>query len=144
MQRSTPLDMQAGWPPPEMSRRRGRPVAVRKAALALASLVVAFVLGFALLLLVTPSVANARQLAQAFDQAHGAPYPGVVAPARFSTALQATEDHRFASEPGVDPFGAARVLYGVLRGRSDQGGSTLYQQLAKMLYTPAQAGLGRC
>jgi len=142
MQRSTPLDMQAGWPPRETGRGRGLPVAVRKAVLALASLVVAFALGFALLLLVTPSVANARQLAQAFDHAHGAPYPGVATPARFSTALQATEDHRFASEPGVDPFGAGRSIYGILRGRGDQGGSTLYQQLAKMLYTPAQAGLG--
>ena len=140
MQRSMPLDMQAGWPPRETGRRR-LSIIVRKAVLALASLVVAGALGFAMLLLVTPSVANARQLAQAFDHAHGAPYPGVATPARFSTALEATEDHRFASEPGIDPMGLSRVVTSVLTGKGDRGGSTLYQQLAKMLYTPGQSGL---
>jgi penicillin-binding protein 1A len=140
MQRSIALDTQAGWPTPEARRRGGLRVAVRKALLALVSLVVAGAIGFAVLLLVTPSVANAGQLARAFDQSHGAPYPGAAAPARFSAALEATEDHRFASEPGIDPIGLGRVIYGVLRGRGDQGGATLYQQLAKMLYTPGQTG----
>jgi penicillin-binding protein 1A len=141
MQPSIPLDMQAGWPPRETGRRRGLGNIVRKVALALVLLVVAGALGFAVLLLVTPSVANARQLAQAFDNAHGAPYPGVAAPARFSKALEATEDHRFASEPGIDPVGLSRVAYSLVTGKGDQGGSTLYQQLAKMLYTPGQSGL---
>lgn len=135
------LDMQAGWPPRDTGRRRRAGVAFRKAVLALISLVVAGALGFAVLLLITPSVANAGQLARAFDQAHGAPYPGAAAPARFTAALQATEDHRFATEPGIDPVGIGRVAYSVLRGRGDPGGATLYQQLAKMLYTPGQAGL---
>jgi membrane peptidoglycan carboxypeptidase len=141
MQRSMPLDPPAGWSPREIGRRRGLGVAVRRAVLALIALALAGALCFVLLLLVTPSVANARQLAQAFDRSHGAPYPGVAAPARFSAALEATEDHRFASEPGIDVFGAGRFLYSALRGRGDQGGSTLYQQLAKMLYTPEQTGL---
>jgi membrane peptidoglycan carboxypeptidase len=141
MQRSMPLDMQADWPLREPRRRRGLRVVFRRAVLAVISLAAVGAVAFGLLLLVTPSVANARQLAQAFDRSHGAPYPGVAAPARFSVALEATEDHRFATEPGIDPFGAGRFLYGALRGRGDQGGSTLYQQLAKMLYTPGQAGL---
>jgi membrane peptidoglycan carboxypeptidase len=141
MQRSTPLDMQAGWPPREARRRRGLRFAVRRAVQALVSLVVVCAIAFGVLLLLTPSVGNAGQLARAFDQAHGAPYPGVAAPARFSAALEATEDHRFATEPGIDPIGIGRVLYSLLRGRGDQGGATLYQQLAKMLYTPGQAGL---
>jgi penicillin-binding protein 1A len=136
-----PLDMQAGWPLREKGRRRGLGIVVRKVALALGSLVVAGTLVFAVLLLVTPSVANARELARAFDQAHGAPYPGAAAPARFAAALEATEDHRFGSEPGIDPAGLSRVAYSVLTGKGDQGGSTLYQQLAKMLYTPGQSGL---
>ena len=135
------LDTQAGWPPRVARRRRGLRVAIRRVFLALVSLVVVCAIGFGVLLLVTPSVANARQLAQAFDRSHGAPYPGVAAPARFSTALEATEDHRFASEPGIDVIGLGRVIYGVLRGQGDQGGSTLYQQLAKQLYTPGQTGL---
>jgi membrane peptidoglycan carboxypeptidase len=141
MQRSIPLDMQAGWPLRERRRARGLRVAVRRAFLALISLVIICALGFAALLIFTPSVGNARQIARAYDRAHGAPYPGAAAPARFSTALEATEDHRFATEPGIDLFGAARFIYGVLRGQGDQGGSTLYQQLAKMLYTPGDAGL---
>jgi len=141
MQRSMPLDMQAGWPPREARRRPGVRVAVRRVFLTLISLVVICAIAFGVLLAVTPSVSNARQLAQGFDQVHGAPYPGAAAPARFSAALEATEDHRFASEPGIDPIGVLRVAYGYLRGQGDQGGATLYQQLAKMLYTPGQAGL---
>ena len=98
-------------------------------------------LGFALLLLVTPSAGNARQLAQAIDRDHSAPYPGAAAPARIAAALEATEDHRFASEPGIDPVAFPRIVYGAVTGSGDQGGATLYQQLAKMLYTPGQDGL---
>jgi membrane peptidoglycan carboxypeptidase len=78
---------------------------------------------FGVLLLVTPSVGNARQLAQGITREHHVPYPGPVVPAKFAAALEATEDHRFNSEP-------------------DQGGATLYVQLAKMLYTPGDSSLG--
>ncbi len=115
--------------------------AVRKILLGLVAVVLACALGLGILLLVTPSVANARQLAQGIDRAHGAPYPGIAVPARFAAALEATEDHRFASEPGVDPVAVGRVLFGALTGKGDEGGATLYQQLAKMLYTPGQSGL---
>jgi membrane peptidoglycan carboxypeptidase len=141
MQRSIPLDMQAGWPPRDARRRPGLRLFFRRALLVLICLLLVCALGLAGLLLLTPSVGNARQLAEAFDHAQSAPYPGVAAPPRFSAALEATEDHRFATEPGIDLFGAARFLYGVLRGQGDQGGSTLYQQLAKMIYTPDQSGL---
>lgn len=107
-----------------------------------AALLVACVVAFGMLLLVTPSVGNARQLASAFDRAHRAEYPGVVVPYRFARSLEATEDHRFNSEPGIDPLAVGRVTYGYVTGRGDQGGATLYQQLAKMLYTPAQTGFG--
>jgi membrane peptidoglycan carboxypeptidase len=138
-QRSTPWQM-----PPDRPSDRGRrsrlAIVVRKVLLGCVAFILACVLGFGILLLVTPSVGNARQLAAAIDRAHGAPYPGVAAPARFAAALEATEDHRFASEPGVDPVAVARILYGTLARRGDQGGATLYQQLAKMLYTPGQSG----
>lgn len=144
MQRSTqrpmPWETQPGRPP-QRGRRRRLGVVVRKVLLGCVALVLVCALGFGILLLVAPSVGNARQLAQAIDQAHGAPYPGVAAPVRFADALEATEDHRFASEPGVDPVAVGRVIYGAIVGRGDQGGATLYQQLAKMLYTPGQSGL---
>ena len=127
---------QAGRP-----RRRLR-TGIRRVVVGIIALGLAAALAFGVLLLVTPSAGNARQLASAFDRAHGAPYPGVVVPHRFATALEATEDHRFASEPGIDPIAVLRVGYGYLSGRVDQGGATLYQQLAKMLYTPGRSSFG--
>ncbi|MGE5137723.1 MAG: biosynthetic peptidoglycan transglycosylase [Gemmatimonadota bacterium] len=107
------------------------------------------VIGFALLgalalgglLLVTPSAGTAEALARAIDQSHHAPFPGPPVAPRFAAALTATEDHRFYSEPGIDPFGVARLVYGTVTRQPDQGGATLYQQLAKMLYTSGAGGL---
>jgi penicillin-binding protein 1A len=122
------------------SRRRLLTVLVRRTLQVCVALLLAFVVAFGTLLQVTPSVGNARQLASAIDRAHRAEYPGVVVPYRFATSLEATEDHRFNSEPGIDPLAIGRVIYGYVTGRGDQGGATLYQQLAKMLYTQAQTG----
>ena len=114
---------------------------LRRALIAILALALVAVLAFATLLLVTPSVSNAPSLAEAFDQAHGAAYPGPLVPSRFADSLVATEDHRFYSEPGFDPIAIGRVIIGRATGQPDQGGATLYQQLAKMLYTQGQAGV---
>jgi penicillin-binding protein 1A len=121
--------------------RRQLVLVARRFALACLTLLLACALAFGLLLVITPATSNAPQLARAIDQRHGAPYPGVAVPYRFAASLEATEDHRFASEPGIDPFAVARVFYSYLSGRGDQGGATLYQQLAKMLYTPGRTGV---
>jgi membrane peptidoglycan carboxypeptidase len=126
---------------PGAARRRAVGQAARRIGVACVAAVLAGALGFGLLMLVTPSSDNARELARNFDEAHNAPYPGVAVPYRFATALEATEDHRFNSEPGVDPYAVLRVMYGAVTRRSDQGGATLYQQLAKMLYTPGSSSL---
>jgi transglycosylase-like protein len=115
---------------------------LRRVLIAVLATALAGVLVLAGLLLVTPSVGSAPSLAEAFDQAHGAPYPGPPVPPRFATALVATEDHRFYSEPGFDPVAIGRVIAGRVTGQPDQGGATLYQQLAKMLYTPGGTGAG--
>jgi membrane peptidoglycan carboxypeptidase len=115
---------------------------LRRVLSAILALALVGVLAFATLLLVTPSVSTAPSLAQAFDRAHGAAYPGPLVPSRFAASLVATEDHRFYSEPGFDPIAIGRVIAGRVTGQPDQGGATLYQQLAKMLYTPGQAGAG--
>jgi len=93
------------------------------------------------LMLVTPSVGDASARAQALDQLHNAAYPGPAVPGRFAAALVSTEDHRFYSEPGIDLYAIARLVAGRLTGRPDQGGATLYQQLAKMLYTSGRSGV---
>ena len=126
------------------SRKTERPLPrwPRRALIVVLAISLAGALAFAGLMLATPSVSTAPQLAQAFDRAHGAPYPGPPVPERFAAALVATEDHRFYSEPGFDPIAMGRVIVGRLTGQPDQGGATLYQQLAKMLYTPAGSGPG--
>jgi membrane peptidoglycan carboxypeptidase len=93
------------------------------------------------LMALTPSVGNARAIAQAQTAARHSGYPGPPVPARFAAALEATEDHRFAEEPGIDPVAVLRFLAGPVISKNDQGGATIYQQLAKMLYTPGQSGL---
>jgi penicillin-binding protein 1A len=113
---------------------------LRRLVGAAVSLAVLGVLAFAGLLLVTPSAGNAQALARAQDQAHHVPYPGPPVPPRFAAALVATEDHRFYSEPGIDVFAIGRVGLSYLTGHGDTGGATLYQQLAKQLYTGGRSG----
>jgi penicillin-binding protein 1A len=91
------------------------------------------------LMLMTPSAGNAHELVQAQDAAHQAAYPGPPVPARFAESLVATEDKRFYSEPGIDLFAVGRVAIGYVTGHGIQGGATLYQQLAKLLYTHGQS-----
>ncbi len=56
-------------------------------------------------------------------------------PAYVPEAAVAIEDHRFWSEPGIDPIGIGRAfMTDVTRGRIVQGGSTITQQVAKNLF----------
>jgi membrane peptidoglycan carboxypeptidase len=114
---------------------------LRGIAVLLIVLVVLAGLAFGSLLLITPSVGNARQLARVQATAHHAVYPGPPVPRRFAASLVATEDHRFYSEPGIDVLAIGRVAESYLTGSGGQGGATLYQQLAKVLYTPGRSGV---
>src|SRR6059036_132978 len=59
-------------------------------------------------------------------------------------AIIATEDRRFYSHWGVDPIGIARaVVKNYRRGRIVEGGSTITQQLAKVLFLTADKSLER-
>ncbi|SHK04705.1 penicillin-binding protein 1A [Hymenobacter psychrotolerans] len=49
-------------------------------------------------------------------------------------ALIATEDARFEEHSGIDPKAMARVAAGIVLGGKNGGGSTLSQQLAKLLF----------
>jgi hypothetical protein len=134
----------AEWPgarggPPGRARRRRRWLP-RIVTIAF-GLVLTGALALGGLFLVTPSVGDAQARAQQLDRRHHVAYPGPAVPARFAASLVSTEDHRFYSEPGIDPFAIGRLVVGRLTGRPDQGGATLYQQLAKMLYTPGRSGI---
>ena len=102
---------------------------------AVAALIGLFLAAVALLYAFTPSAAQATALAEAQAAEHHIGYPGPPVPKYFAQALVATEDHRFYTDPGVDPFALLRVAASWITGHTDGGGSTIDQQLAKNLYT---------
>jgi penicillin-binding protein 1A len=102
--------------------------------------VVVLALAAGALWVATPSASEATQLAAAQAAQHGIAYPGPSVPENFARPLIATEDHRFYSEPGVDLLAVARVVQAKVTNGHDQGGATIEQQLAKLLYTPTETG----
>ena len=74
------------------------------------AIVVIFAAAVGLLFVFTPSASQATALAQAQARAHHIAYPGPPVPPYFAQALVATEDHRFNTDPGVDPLAMARVV----------------------------------
>jgi 1A family penicillin-binding protein len=70
------------------------------------------------------------------------PLPSV--PRTLRDALIATEDKRFYSHYGLDPIGILRALYqNYRRGRFAEGGSTITQQLTKVLFLTPDKSLER-
>jgi membrane peptidoglycan carboxypeptidase len=120
------------------TRRRFR-ITLRVAKVLLA-IVVLLAVAVGLLFVLTPSAGQATALAQAQARERHIAYPGPPVPAYFAQALIATEDHRFNTDPGVDPLAMGRVVISWITGREDQGGSTIDQQLAKNLYTGGHSG----
>lgn len=65
-------------------------------------------------------------------------------PDRIKNAFIAIEDHRFYSHPGVDIIGILRALYKDIMAQSIvEGGSTITQQLSKMLFLKPEKSLSR-
>jgi penicillin-binding protein 1A len=142
-----PLPQQPAQPgrqdrPPARPRPRRRRRYLKRAVIALGSLIVVLALIAGALWLITPSASQATQLAAAEAAQYGIAYPGPNVPPNFARPLVATEDHRFYSEPGVDLLAVGRVVEAKVTGGTDQGGAALEQQLAKRLYTPAETGFG--
>jgi penicillin-binding protein 1A len=70
--------------------------------------------------------------------------PLVQIPKPLRDAVLAVEDSRFYSHWGVDPMGIARAVYqNFRRGRIVEGGSTITQQLAKVLFLTPDKSLDR-
>jgi membrane peptidoglycan carboxypeptidase len=105
--------------------------------------VVVLAAGTGLLYLLTPSAGQATSLAAAQAQEHHIGYPGPPVPRYFAEALVATEDHRFYTDPGVDPVALVRVAASWITGHTDGGGSTIDQQLAKNLYTSGHSSFAQ-
>ncbi len=65
-------------------------------------------------------------------------------PQSLRDAIIATEDKRFYSHSGVDPIGVARAVFqNYRRGRIVEGGSTITQQLTKLLFLTPDKNLER-
>src|SRR3989442_241953 len=65
-------------------------------------------------------------------------------PMALRDAILATEDRRFYSHWGIDPIGIARaVVQNYRRGRIVEGGSTITQQLTKVLFLTPDKSLER-
>jgi membrane peptidoglycan carboxypeptidase len=120
------------------SRRRFR-ITVRIAKILLA-VVLLLAAAVGLLFALTPSAGQATALTRALARERHIGYPGPPVPRYFAQALIATEDHRFNTDPGLDPLAMGRVVINWIIGREDQGGSTIDQQLAKNLYTGGHGG----
>jgi len=65
-------------------------------------------------------------------------------PQSLRDAILATEDRRFYSHWGIDPIGVARaIVQNYRRGRIVEGGSTITQQLSKVLFLTPDKSLER-
>jgi membrane peptidoglycan carboxypeptidase len=133
-----PATASTGRQPPRSTSRARR--YLKRAGITLAVIGAIGAIGVAALWVATPSASEATKLAQGQARQHGIAYPGPRVPANFARPLIATEDKRFYSEPGVDLLAVGRVVWAKLSGGTDQGGATLEQQLAKLLYTPNESG----
>ncbi|MHB1599185.1 MAG: biosynthetic peptidoglycan transglycosylase [Acidimicrobiales bacterium] len=126
-----------------MTGRLARRIVARLLVVSLGVLVLASVATGALLVSV-PSVADAPSLVRAQLARHGARPAKPPPPARVAASIRAVEDHLLGAPPGVDiAYGALRYLWDrVVRDLPDQGGSTIAQQLAKLVYTGPATGIG--
>jgi penicillin-binding protein 1A len=124
---------------PARPRRRGRRFLYR-VTLTVATLAACLLIGFGILLLVTPSAGQATAIAARIAREHHEAYPGPAVPGNFARPLIATEDHRFYSDVGgMDPLALAHVAASAITGGPDEGGATIEVQLAKMLYVGADS-----
>jgi membrane peptidoglycan carboxypeptidase len=82
-----------------------------------------------------PGVGDAARRVAASLRAHGGTVTGVPLPRRIATAIVAVEDERYWRHGAVDPVAIARAAaVGIAHPGRDSGGSTIAQQLAKVLY----------
>jgi penicillin-binding protein 1A len=89
-----------------------------------------------------PGVGDAEARVRAILAAHGDSLEAGPPPTRLGDAAVAIEDEHFYSNVVINVAdGAGRAALATLQGGGDPGGSTIDQQLAKLLY-PHDSGLG--
>ncbi|MBO0730913.1 MAG: transglycosylase domain-containing protein [Acidimicrobiaceae bacterium] len=147
MQRPTPDEAAGqGWRARRRLRWARRPRWLRWLLRFVAAGLAAIVLllaGLLILILTSPSVSDAPRRVAGILAAHHSPSDNGVIPDKVATALLATENSRFYHDPAIDPLGLARAVKGVLTSNGNEGGATIEQQLAKMLYSPGTGYLAQ-
>ncbi|WP_158544774.1 biosynthetic peptidoglycan transglycosylase [Blastococcus sp. TF02-09] len=123
---------------PDLTQQRTLPASrpapvLRRARRAFGALAVVATLGLGAGWVTTPGVDDARTRVDARLAAHAGTALGGEIPPRVAAALLATEDSHFADHVGIDWRGALRAPLGLVSG-TDRGGSTVHQQLARVVY----------
>jgi membrane peptidoglycan carboxypeptidase len=123
---------------PNLSQQRPLPSTrlarvLRRLRRSVVALVVLGLLAVGAAWVTTPGVDDARARVDARLAAYAGTPLGEEVPPRIAAALLATEDSHFADHVGIDWRGALRAPLGLLSG-TDRGGSTLHQQLARVVY----------
>ncbi len=122
--------------------RAKKRVRVRAILAVFLALVVFFVVALAVLVISVPSVSNAPLAVDHILAIHHGQPLLVPVPSRLSDAVVAIEDQQLFTPTGFDiAAGMARYLSARLTGATSQGGSTIPQQLAKLLYTGQNNGI---
>lgn len=125
-------------------RRRRRRRLLRKLLVGLLGLLLVVVVLTGVLYESAPRVADAERRVRHALQEHGGRDTDLPAPRRVAAATVAIEDRRFYGHGAVDPRALLRALgTSVLGNAGDPGGSTLSQQLAKVLYGSGSGGAAK-
>ncbi len=129
--------------PVELVRRTARRWRLlRRVVLATLAALAVLVAAGALYLWSLPGVGDAEARVEAILARHGGRALAAPPPRRLAAAVVSTEDESFYSNPFVNvATGAGRAAVAALGTSEDPGGSTIAQQLAKLLY-PHGGGLG--
>lgn len=89
-------------------------------------------------------LANDQSVFTRYGDSQGRYYSASELPENVVNAILATEDRRFYSHFGIDPIGLSRAMAtNIVSGRVVQGGSTITQQLAKILFLTPERTLSR-
>jgi membrane peptidoglycan carboxypeptidase len=88
----------------------------------------------------SPGVGDAPARVVALDASHHSSAVSIPSTDRIAMATVAAEDERFYRHHGIDTLGLLRAAWGRATG-VDLGGSTIDQQLAKVLYADGRTGL---
>jgi membrane peptidoglycan carboxypeptidase len=118
---------------PGLGRRLGRHLL--HTLLVLSAIVVTALAAGAIYVATLPGVSDAPARVQQIPAAHQGTYGRAPVPRKLGEAVVATEDEHFYDNFAINVVtGAGRAALATLQGGSDPGGSTIPQQLAKVLY----------